>query len=167
MQYDKLKIEYTMCDGDVEPFKRLIPFLWINDECISKRVTVDMRVLVASIQGSGEYEILTCSCGESGCAGIWEGIIVIHRQESIQWLIPHADMNQNACNIAEQENIVKFKMRVFAKSDYINAIADAIETAKNMASQFSSFVETVPHGFSVDELLNMHVEKMFGINIGI
>lgn len=39
----------------------------------------------------GEYssfEVFTCSCGISGCAGIWDGIHTKHRKRTVEWRIP-------------------------------------------------------------------------------
>ncbi|WP_420264706.1 hypothetical protein [Candidatus Magnetominusculus dajiuhuensis] len=93
MDYDTLRIEYRVVKDDTSSKKHMVPSLWINNECLTDGFTLDMRGLVASVKGNGQYDILTCSCGEPICAGISEGIIVLHHRDYeakfVRWLIPH------------------------------------------------------------------------------
>lgn len=50
-------------------------------------IATDLAALHASIASSGVYSILTCWCGEPGCAGIHHGIDVLHRDGLIHWHI--------------------------------------------------------------------------------
>lgn len=31
------------------------------------------------------FEVMTCSCGNAGCAGIWEGTNIKYRRRSVEW----------------------------------------------------------------------------------
>ena len=154
MKYDTIKIDYEISPTKGESLKRYIrPSLWINNECLSRELTVDMREMIASLKGSGEYAILTCTCGEPGCAGVWENIIVIHWPTTIRWLIPHQGPDRVILNGKENEGILLFKENLFQRTDYFYAVSAAIETAKIMISQNVEGIETVPYGLSVEELL--------------
>jgi hypothetical protein len=50
-------------------------------------VATDLAALHASISSPGEHYILTCWCGEPGCAGIAHGIKVLHRGQTVHWHI--------------------------------------------------------------------------------
>jgi len=158
MEYDcdTLRIEYVVSIEQEEPVERWVsPSLWINDECISEGLTVDIRALVASLKGPGQYDILTCSCGEAFCAGIWEGIIVIHWPDTIRWLIPDPLVEPVELDEGEKKRILRFRDRHFRKADYFRAITSAVEGAKRLILQDVDSARTVPYGFSVQELLDI------------
>lgn len=48
-------------------------------------ITISVSELLASSKGSGEYWILTCSCGEPGCAGVIHPIRITHAGPSVVW----------------------------------------------------------------------------------
>lgn len=155
MEYDKLRIEYRASIQHEPLIRYIFPSLWVNDQCLSEGLVVDMRILAASMKGPGEYDILTCSCGEPGCAGVWQGIIVFHYYDLIRWLIPHPIVRPFEPDGKEAERVITFKDRYFRKTDYVKAIVSAIEEAKGLILQNPDSARTVPLGFSVRELLNL------------
>jgi hypothetical protein len=44
--------------------------------------------LLPSSERSGYWYIVTCTCGDPGCAGIFAGVEVRHREGRITWRIP-------------------------------------------------------------------------------
>jgi hypothetical protein len=48
---------------------------------------IDLVELVKTIDNDGEYYVITCTCGDAGCAGITKGIHVINKHGTFQWLI--------------------------------------------------------------------------------
>jgi hypothetical protein len=48
---------------------------------------VDLCELARSRRWDGEYYIITCSCGEAGCAGIWRGVDVFRDGDRVYWVI--------------------------------------------------------------------------------
>ena len=50
-------------------------------------LAVDLRQLALSLQGDGEFFVLTCTCGVPGCAGLERGVQVIHDNENVQWVV--------------------------------------------------------------------------------
>jgi len=158
MEQDVLRIEYRLQVEEGEPLVGcIVPSLWVNDECVSEGFVVDLRNLVATLKGSGEYEIVTCSCGEPGCAGIWQGIIVFHYYDLIRWLIPVPISKPFEPDENEQERIITFKDRYFRKEDYSRVISSAIAEAKRLALQNADSIRAAPHGFSVQDLLDMRI----------
>jgi len=46
---------------------------------------LDLAEFDASLREPGTYELLTCSCGEMGCARRWRGVRVWHHQDTAIW----------------------------------------------------------------------------------
>ena len=55
-------------------------FLLVNYE--HDDLAVDVIELAKSLNCDGEYFIVTCACGDAGCAGIQEGISI---QRDLKW----------------------------------------------------------------------------------
>lgn len=105
--FDTLTLNFRVLKtDDEEGTALLVPELKINDELLTDFV-VDTPELVKSISASGEYFIFTCGCGDSGCAGIDNGIIVDHKNEVVKWLIPDPISNRNIQVDVIDEEIVK------------------------------------------------------------
>ena len=51
------------------------------------RVVTDLQQLQISTRQSGTFFILTCTCGDAGCAGFFRGILVQHTETTIEWSI--------------------------------------------------------------------------------
>lgn len=158
MNYDTLKIEYrVLIEKDDTKEKYVTPFLWINDELISEGLTVNIWQIVESLKGSGQFEILTCKCGETGCIGIWEGIIVLHESDTIKWLIPEPIIRGDEPDEDEKKGIQKFRDKYFFKADYRKAVASAVEEAKNLILEDVENTRTMPYRSSVEAFLKLVV----------
>lgn len=48
-------------------------------------LTTSLPELVRSIDKAGEFFIITCVCGDPGCAGIRQGIQVTHAKNQVLW----------------------------------------------------------------------------------
>jgi len=48
---------------------------------------VDLYQLTLTLQQGGEYWIITCSCGDTGCAGITQGVDVFRDGQNVHWVI--------------------------------------------------------------------------------
>jgi hypothetical protein len=67
---------------------RVCPSILIEGESISS-LPIDLGELVESIEMSGEYFIYTCGCGVAECAGVYEGIVVLHSPHGkVSWFVP-------------------------------------------------------------------------------
>lgn len=52
-----------------------------------QQYAIDLQALVSSQYSPKEYYIITCTCGDAGCAGIWKGIQVLHDAVSVHWVV--------------------------------------------------------------------------------
>jgi len=50
-------------------------------------LAVDLGQLALSLQGDGEFFILTCTCGVPGCAGLESGVQVTHDHKNVHWVV--------------------------------------------------------------------------------
>lgn len=50
-------------------------------------LAVDLGQLALSLQGDGEFFIITCTCGVAGCAGLTRGIQVTHDGRNVHWVV--------------------------------------------------------------------------------
>lgn len=57
--------------------------LRIDGEVLNIGYCMDDTELLRSFDAPGEYWFLTCSCGEPGCAGLWEPFKVEHLENGI------------------------------------------------------------------------------------
>lgn len=84
--------ELKIIDSDAIPFALtskppgvVTQQIWIDGVHLDEPHVVDVRELVRSLFKPGEYYFFTCECGESGCAGIWDGFKVRHVPGKILW----------------------------------------------------------------------------------
>jgi hypothetical protein len=50
-------------------------------------LAVDLGQLTLSLQGDGEFFILTCTCGVADCAGLTTGVQVYRDAENVHWVV--------------------------------------------------------------------------------
>jgi len=50
-------------------------------------LAVDLGQLALSLQGDGEFFILTCTCGVAGCAGLETGVQVTRDGKNVHWVV--------------------------------------------------------------------------------
>ncbi len=80
MNVDTIKFCLEEHDGDIGDYT------YIND-CLVKDYCIDFDLVAESLSAPGEYEIFTCDCGEAGCAGIKQGVLVEHENEFVKWTV--------------------------------------------------------------------------------
>ncbi len=59
--------------------------IWIDGRPVEQGHPVDLISLVRSLYYPGEFYIFTCGCGNAGCAGIWDGVLVRHEPHIVRW----------------------------------------------------------------------------------
>ncbi|WP_395666376.1 hypothetical protein [Methylocella sp.] len=59
--------------------------IWVDGRHLDEPHPIDLPLLLKSLHVEGVYDIFTCSCGESGCARIVEGVSVTHDGDAIHW----------------------------------------------------------------------------------
>lgn len=63
---------------------RPIICLILNGEYVASTFNV-YKFIVSHLYKRGTFEILTCTCGEAGCAGIFEGTKIKNRKHTVEW----------------------------------------------------------------------------------
>jgi hypothetical protein len=90
---------------------------------------VDLKALEKSASGSGEYWIFSCACGEPACAGIYNGVVVLHAAESVTWLVPEPLrewLEDATAPDVPPEGVRIFKEIEFDRHAYLRAISTGV-----------------------------------------
>lgn len=96
--------------------------------------TVSLPDLIRSAIYPGEYEILTCTCGHGRCAGIYDGIVVLHSawDGDVRWLVPHP-ISQRSSNFSA--NVTMYRTIALGDlADYRATILSAADAALKLFS---------------------------------
>ena len=83
----RLEIQITEHDQDPPYDRDWRGLLHVDGVILNTSYSIDYIALAKSAITSGEYYILTCGCGDTGCAGIDEPISVVHDSGRILWHI--------------------------------------------------------------------------------
>ncbi|MHB9022678.1 MAG: hypothetical protein ACYC7E_00675 [Armatimonadota bacterium] len=120
--------------------------LIVDGTVLNDEYAIDYVELVTSCFKPGEYYILTCSCGEPGCAGLFSPIKVIHEADNICW------------EIAEPTPSIRY---IFERQQYIVSIQSALEYALSQVPliQHGQSFPLGPLGFGAYQL-NWCVETL-------
>lgn len=155
MNRNTLEVRYGVDwfrDAPDEPLRPLLaPSLRIDGESMLDRFTLDLRKLVASTHRNGEFWLFTCGCGTSACAGIYNGVEVLHCPTEILWRVPYPMRQSSGDDPVRREY-------VFERHAYFGIVDAALAQAKEMADRFHGDVELGPYGFEVDDLRGLAVE---------
>ena len=81
--------KYDPDPGEGDIFDYLVVEIKVDGEPLVdfNYYATDLIALHQSIKEPGEWEIITCWCGDLGCAGLKQGIHVRHEDERIFWKI--------------------------------------------------------------------------------
>lgn len=93
--------------------------------------------------GWSVFQPFTCSCGNAGCAGIWDGIYVKERGHSVEWR-------------AKLENGYGFLLKSFfnfEKQQYKQSFDDLIAQIVGLCSDYPSTVLVVDAGYCEEGLV--------------
>jgi len=154
-----VKLVTTTYDNDEKQYNDLITTVYINGDKVKWNFVevfdffVDVMNIGVNVSYWAEpharnkityymnkhslFEPFSCSCGASGCAGIWNGILTKHRKHTVEWR-------------AEKEDGYKFIKRFYSfdKNQYYSEVKKAWNTLVDM---FDRGVVVEYHG--QDELL--------------
>jgi hypothetical protein len=87
---DKIELQPRYIEGGKSTLEGQ---LLINDILLLdpdlERYSIDILELIKSIESDGEYFIITCVCGDHGCAGIEKGIAIKRVENTIIWNIDY------------------------------------------------------------------------------
>jgi hypothetical protein len=119
-------------------------------------LAADLEELQKSAEGEGEFFIITCFCGEPQCAGIQEGIKVLHQGDHVTWVYRNPLPDP-----ATQPELVKptasrrpewavrgvklpTKTFVFDRAEYVSSIMGGIKRGAQLLQQGSPESRIVP-----------------------
>ena len=85
----RLELEHQIKGGTTSPYDDhyWAGSLYVDDLFLNEKYAIDHMDLTQSAIEGGEYYILTCGCGDSGCAGLDEKVKVTHENGLIKWHI--------------------------------------------------------------------------------
>lgn len=135
-------------DPDREDF--VVSKVVIDENTFEPDLTLDWRELFLSLRFSGEFFPLTCSCGEPGCAGVWEGIRIVHSPGMVVWdvNVPYSE----PYDAAEHEPSV---MRLqFRRDQYFSSIISGWLEARALSTTNPSCT-IGPYGFSGQAFIDL------------
>jgi hypothetical protein len=90
-------------------------------------VATNLFDLWESTKRDGEFFIITCLCGDAGCAGIQEGVHVSFDSEKVRWTVKGWGPTQTY---------------IFEREAYVDAIEAGVEELRQMTAQHK--LEIVP-----------------------
>lgn len=124
---NKIALTYTIDDsGDQQ--MTIEPQILVDGLPFHADYTVDIFEATASCRKEGEFFIFTCGCGVPGCAGIYQGVEVLHNDHLIFWKVLNPLIDQNRQSEKVEMN-VKDEF-VFSKTQYTEAISKGLEEIK-------------------------------------
>ncbi|MBD2395164.1 hypothetical protein VKI21_18605 [Cyanobacterium aponinum UTEX 3222] len=114
---NKLEIQSKIYHFDNDDNLYFVTVILVDEEPIAdfSYYATSLTELKKSIEQKGNYFILTCWCGIPDCAGIDQGIQVIHSQNAVKWTIHQPKPNRTF---------------IFPANDYKIIITEAIEQIK-------------------------------------
>ncbi len=128
--------------------------LEINGRPFHTEFVLDISELAKSCQSSGEFFILTCSCGESGCAGIFYGIQIEHLTEAVVWRFNEPLSDKDCYDLSDEEwealkQPIEFR---FDPEDYLSTIIAGIKEMKVLVVSSEQPVNLPIYGFTLEQL---------------
>lgn len=121
----KLITENTKIEGNILEIEA-----YINDKRMFDHnyTSLDINELLKSIKSlDGNYGFFTCTCGEAGCAGFYDGVMIKHNTEE----------NKLDCVFLDYEEYLDFyeeidflKEYTFERDQYIRAVINIVDEFK-------------------------------------
>lgn len=152
--------ELKIIDSDEIPFAPtskppgvITQQIWIDGAHLDEPHVVDVRELVRSLFKPGEYYFFTCECGESGCAGIWDGFKVRHVPGKILWHF-RCPVKQPLSELDEDEEFNQWAASTtaveyeFDREQFTLAMDRALQALKSRPEES----EYSPYGFDRKDL---------------
>lgn len=156
----ELKIELTgphTPNSYESPDYLITQSILINGKSLSPDNPIDLIHLSKSCQLSGEFFIVTCGCGDAGCAGIDDGIRVMHFDDRIIWEVPdpisYNGLSDDAVKRASENRV--YKKYSFEPQAYLLSVKEGLRMAKGLLFGDKQPVECSPYGMNPERLLSI------------
>lgn len=131
--------------------------VYINGENLAPDNPIDLAQLCKSCQLSGEFFIVTCSCGDVRCTGIDDGIRVSHFDGRIVWEVPtplsYMEMTEEEVDAATKNR--KYRKFTFHPAAYFSAVQEGLREAKALLFGEKQPVECSPYGMTPEKFLTL------------
>lgn len=155
MKYDTLKLQATLLDRPGYSALMVDYGLEINGKDFHPEHPLELISLVKSCQWTGELDIFTCSCGQPGCAGIFQGIEVGHTRDAITWKCPKPlSINEDMEELWEH-GVTTFEHFTFEPDQYIDAIDSGLKHIKSLAVSAQRPFEFPVHGVEFEQIMTL------------
>lgn len=131
--------------------------IFVNGDNLAPHHAIYLPHLAKSCQSSGEFSIVTCGCGDAGCAGIDDGIRVTHEGDRIVWHVPDP-LSYAGMSTEEAErtaNNRQYDTYVFQPDQYLETILTGLNKAKALLFGDRQPIECSPYGFDSEDLLRL------------
>lgn len=115
---------------------------------------IDLRELLRSCQGAGEFEIFTCGCGVAACAGI-HGIEISHTEEAIEWKCPDPLSARDEAPAGREQGVTTFDVHTFDPNQYIGAIDEGIRKLQTLIVMAARRIKLPVYGSAVQDVLDL------------
>ncbi|MFZ2656631.1 MAG: hypothetical protein WAX69_16980 [Victivallales bacterium] len=126
MNYDKIELNYKIAEFKETRNQSLLPTLKINGGEIKS--FIDDYVLIKTLKKDGEHFLFTHRPESPACAGFL-GVIVLHGNGFIRWLVPQPIKEGDSFDDVEADNegMIKYKEYHFNKEQYTSALLDGFK----------------------------------------
>lgn len=137
--------------------------IWIDGHHLNEPHFIDLPALIQNLYEEGWHDIFTCGCGVSGCAGIPEGIHVIHSGELIHWEFrrPLGAGNLLEPALSEWEKTARPVQYTFSRTQMLGAIRTFLDAARHLVADQPSRFEWPVYGLSVTDVLKIDPGKPY------
>lgn len=160
---NEIRITVTLSLDERHPEDGYIDFnLTVDGQYLHEvGVYIDPVDLVASASMSGEFFIYTCDCGNPGCQGIHDGVMVSHTSEKVVWRLKNPISWPPDEPRPDWEHDVEF---VFARENYLQELTIALDHAKRLVGSVRLPGELwVGPDLTMEGLLALEVPQQEGI----
>ena len=131
--------------------------IWIDGQHLDEPHFIDLPALIQSIYKEGWRDIFTCGCGIAGCAGIPDGIRVIHSGEFVRWEFrrPLSAGNLVDPALSEWEKTGISTHFIFNRPQMICAVREFLDAVRHLVSYLPHRFEWPVCGISVADVLRI------------
>jgi hypothetical protein len=133
--------------------------IYINGENLAPNNPIDLEQLAKSCQLSGAHSIVTCGCGNAGCAGIEDGIRVTQLDDRIVWEVP-TPLSYYDLPDEERDDAYRgkrtYRKFAFRPDAYLATVQGGLRKARALLFGELQPVECSPYGMTPEHLLKLN-----------
>lgn len=138
--------------------------VWIDGKHLDEPHFIDLPLLIQSlyVEGWRVTDIFTCCCGHAGCAGICDGITVIHAGELIRWEFrqPLSARGLDPA-LGDWEDIAIPVHFIFSRTQMLGAISTFLDAVRHLVAGQPYRFEWPVYGLTVTDVLKIDAGKPY------